>query len=122
MENFKEVYSKIIHAKLSYSPNQCPHCHGKDIIKWGFKTSNIRFLKILEYNSILRLQKQRFRCKNCGKTFSTETNIVDKICCISNNVKLTITLKLQKNISEKDIAYDFNVSPNTVNRIINSFF
>ena len=26
MENFKGVYSKIIHDKLSYSPNQCPHC------------------------------------------------------------------------------------------------
>ena len=35
---------------------------------------------------------------------------------------MAITLKLQKNISEKDIASDFNVSPNTVNRIINSFF
>ena len=122
MENFKGVYSKIIHAKLSYSPNQSPHCHGKDIIKWGSKTSNIRLLKILEYNSILRLQKQRFRCKDCGKTFSAETDIVDKNCCISNDVKLAITLKLQKNISEKDIASDFNVSPNTVNRIINSFF
>ena len=122
MENFKGVYSKIIHAKLSYSPNQCPHCHGKNIIKWGSKTSNIRLLKILEYNSILRLQKQRFRCKDCGKTFSAETDIVDKNCCISNDVKLAITLKLQKNISEKDIASDFNVSPNTVNRIINSFF
>ena len=122
MENFKGVYSKIIHAKLSYSPNQCPHCHEKNIIKWGSKTSNIRLLKILEYNSILRLQKQRFRCKDCGKTFSAETDIVDKNCCISNDVKLAITLKLQKNISEKDIASDFNVSPNTVNRIINSFF
>lgn len=122
MENFKGVYSKIIHAKLSYYPNQCPHCHGKYIIKWGSKTSNIRLLKILEYNSILRLQKQRFRCKDCGKTFSAETDIVDKNCCISNDVKLAITLKLQKNISEKDIASDFNVSPNTVNRIINSFF
>lgn len=122
MENFKGVYSKIIHAKLSYSPDQCPHCHGKEIIKWGSKTSNIRLLKILEYNSILRLQKQRFRCKECGKTFSAETDIVDKNCCISNDVKLAITLKLQKNISEKDIASDFNVSPNTVNRIVNSFF
>ena len=103
MENFKGVYSKIIHAKLSYSPNQCPHCHGKDIIKWGSKTSNIRLLKILEYNSILRLQKQRFRCKDCGKTFSAETDIVDKNCCISNDVKLAITLKLQKIFLKKTL-------------------
>lgn len=122
IENLKGKLYKIIHAKLSYSPDECPHCHAKNIIKWGSKTSNIKLLKILGYDSILRLQKQRFRCKECGKTFSAETNIVEKYCSISNDVKLAITLELQKNISEKDIASNFNVSPNTVNRIINSFF
>ena len=122
VENFKGISSKIIHAKLSYSPDKCPHCQAKDIIKWGSKTSNIRLLKVLGYNTILRLQKQRFRCKECEKTFVAETDLVEKYCSISNDVKLAITLELQKNISEKDIASNFNVSPNTVNRIINSFF
>lgn len=45
-----------------------------------------------------------------------ETDFIKKNCCISNNIKLAITLKLQKNI-----AQDFNISVNTVNRIINSF-
>ena len=120
----KGVYSKLFMLNSLILLIICSHCHGKDIIKWGSKTSNIRLLKTLEYNSILRLQKQSISfVKIAGKTFSAETDIVDKNCCISkNDVKLAITLKLQKNISEKDIASDFNVSPNTVNRIINSFF
>ena len=60
--------------------------------------------------------------KNCSKSFIAETTFVNKFCCISNDIKLAITLELQKNISEKDIASNFNVSSNTVNRIINSFF
>lgn len=121
-ELFKGTYHKIIHAKLSYSPHECPHCQSKNIIKWGYKTSNIKLLKVAGFNSIFRLKKQRFLCKNCSKSFSAETNFVKKYCCISNDVKLAITLELQKNISEKDIASNFNVSANTVNRIINSFF
>ena len=121
-ELFKGTYHKIIHAKLTYSSHECPHCQSKNIIKWGYKISNIKLLKIAAFNSLLRLKKQRFLCKNCSKSFSAETTFVNKFCCISNDIKLAITLELQKNISEKDIASNFNVSSSTVNRIINSFF
>ena len=121
-ENIKGINTKIIHAKLTYSPDKCPHCQAQKIIKWGIKTTNIKIFKIAEYNSILRLQKQRFKCKSRGKTFTAETDFIEKNCSVSNDIKLAVTLKLQKNISEKDIAQDFNISANTVNRIINSFF
>ena len=93
---FKGTSHKIIHAKLTYSPHECPHCQSKNIIKWGYKISNIKLLKI----AALRLKKQRFLCKNCSKSFSAETTFVNKFCCISNDIKLAITLELQKNISE----------------------
>ena len=121
-ENINGINTKIIHAKLTYSADKCPHCQAQNIIKWGTKTSNIKIFKIQEYNSILRLEKQRFYCKHCKKTFTANTNFVNKNCCISNDVKIAVTLKLQENISEKDIAKDFNISSNTVNRIVNSFF
>ena len=95
-ELFKGTYHKIIHAKLSYSPHECPHCQSKNIIKWGYKTSNIKLLKVAGFNSFLRLKKQRFLCKNCSKSFSAETNFVKKYCYISNNVKLAITLEYKK--------------------------
>ena len=67
---------------------------------WGYKISNIKLLKIAAFNSLLRLKKQRFLCKNCSNSFSAETTFVNKFCCISNDIKLAITLELQKNISE----------------------
>lgn len=60
--------------------------------------------------------------QKCNKTFIAKTNIVKSNCFISNNVKYGVALKASKKISEKDIASDFNISHNTVNRIINSFF
>lgn len=121
-EIINNVNTKVFHAKLTYSLDICPHCQANNIIKWGYKVSCIKILKIAEYNAILKLHKQRFKCKNCQKTFTAETNFVNKNCSISNDVKTAVTIKLKKNISEKDIAQELNISPNTVNRIINSFF
>ena len=120
-EEIKGIKTKVIHAKLTYDTDECPHCQAQEIIKWGTKTSNIKITKIAEYNSILRLQKQRLKCKSCGKTFIAKTSLVNKNCHISNEVKLAAILKLQKVVSEKDIAEDLNVSSNTVNKIVNSF-
>lgn len=79
-------------------------------------------MPISGFNVLQKLNKQRYKCKNCNKTFIAKTNIVKKCCFISNNVKYDVALKASKKISEKDIASDFNISHNTVNRIINSFF
>ena len=79
-------------------------------------------MPISGFNALLKLNKQRYKCKNCNKTFIAKTNIVKKHCFISNNVKYGVALKASNKISEKDIASDFNISHNTVNRIINSFF
>ena len=113
---------KIIHAELVYYAEKCPYCQSREIIKWGTKTTNIKILKISSDNSILRLKKQRFKCKCCGKTFIAETDFVDKNCSISNDVKLAVTLKLKNNTSEKHIAQDLKISNRTVNRVVTSFY
>lgn len=118
----KDIKTKVIHVTLSYDVFECLHCHAHKVIKYGFKTSSIKMLKIANFNCILKLKKQRFLCNKCKKTFIAETSIVNKNCCISNSVKLAINLELKKKISEKDIATLFNVSHNTVNRIIDNSF
>ena len=62
-ELFKGTYHKIIHAKLTYSPHECPHCQSKNIIKRGYKISNIKLLKIAAFNSLLRLKNRDFFVK-----------------------------------------------------------
>ena len=56
----------------------------------------IKYIPIQNYNIELELTIQRYICKNCKKTFSPSTNIVSDNSNISNNIKYTIALELQK--------------------------
>ena len=120
------IETKIFHGYLTYTPEYCPCCgcinNGfDDIIKWNWKRNcKIKITKACGFNSLLILDKQRFYCKNCNKTFTASTNIVNFRKQISNDTNLNITLELMQKGSEKDIAKRNNVSSNHVNRILHS--
>lgn len=120
----KECNAKVLHASLTYSPEYCQCCeaiNNNSIIKHGFKTSLVKIPPICNFNAFLALKKQRFFCKNCNSTFSTNTPLVQKNCNISTATKSSVLFRLMKVISEKDIDEEFNVSHNTVNRIVKNF-
>ena len=120
----KGVKTKVFHGYLTYIPEYCPKCgyineSFDDIIKWDWKRNcKIKIPKICSYNTLLILDKQRFLCKHCNKTFTASTNIVEFHKQISNDTNLNIKLELMQKGSEKDIAKRNNVSPNHVNRIL----
>jgi transposase len=118
----KGIETMVITAVLRNKPNICPHCGVSHINVHGYKTANIKIPPVSEYASILRLKKQRYYCKSCHKTFMAETTVVKKNCFISNNTKLAVANIASQKISEKDIALRYNVSHNTVSRVINSFY
>ena len=126
IENIKGIDTKVFHAYLTYIPEYCPKCghineSTDDIIKWNFKKNcDIKITKACGYNTILRLDKQRFYCKNCNRTFIASTSIVDFHKQISNDTNLNIKLELMQKGAEKDIARRNNVSNNHVNRILDS--
>lgn len=126
-EVYKQKKVKIIKAKLTYEPEFCTCCGTKftcikEYEKKGFYTSNIKIPSISNYPVLLRLKKQRYKCFHCNSSFSCTTNLVEYGCFISNNTKRSIANDLTKKISEKDIAINNNVSPNTVERIIDSYY
>ncbi len=124
IKNIKQKETKVFHGYLTYIPESCPKCGAinegfDDIIKWNWKRNcKIKIPKTCGYNSLLLLDKQRFLCKHCNKTFTASTDVVDYHKQISNDTNLTIKLELMKKGSEKDIAERNNVSPNHINRIL----
>ena len=118
------IETKVFHGYLTYIPEFCPKCgcvneSSDDIIKWNWKRNcKIKITKTCGYNSLLILDKQRFFCKRCNKTFTATTDIVDYHKQISNDTNLNIKLELMQKGSEKDIAKRNNVSSNHVNRIL----
>lgn len=122
--NIKGISTKVFHGFLTYTPKFCPKCGCvndgfNDIIKWNFKRNcKIKLPKVSCFNTILLLDKQRFYCKHCNKTFTASTSLVDYHKQISNNTKTNIILDLMNKGSEKDIAKRNNVSTNSTNRIL----
>ena len=127
VENFNGISYKVIEGILTYEPPFCPRCgcifdKKQTYEKNGFKSSDILMLDVCNHGCILRLNKQRFLCHSCHKKFFARTKIVNDGCFISNQVKYAIALELKNKISEKDIANRYRVSPNTVERIIDSYY
>lgn len=124
IKEIKGIKTKIFHGYLTYTPEYCPRCgvvnEGfEDIIKWNFKRNyEIKVTKVANYNTILLLDKQRFYCKHCNRTFTASTNVVDFHKQISNDTRLSIILDLMNKGSEKDISIRNNVSTNSTNRIL----
>ena len=125
IKEIKGVKTKIFHGYLTYTPEYCPNCgcineSFDDIIKWNWKRNcKIKVTKVCGFNTLLFLDKQRFFCKHCNKTFIATTNFVDFHKQISNDTNLNIKLELMQKGSEKDIAKRNNVSPKHVNIIMN---
>lgn len=124
-EKIKGIVHKIFEGYLSYQPTHCYKCgciFDNNFEKHGFITSNIKIPEVSGYKTILRLHKQRYLCKYCNKAFTLKSPVVNYGCFISNSTKWHIAKDLMKKRSEKDIAIDNNVSPNTVERIMDSYY
>ena len=124
IKKINNIETKIFHGYLTYTPETCPKCgcinNGpEDIIKWNFKRNcKIKITKVCNYNTIILLDKQRFYCKHCDKTFTASTNIVDFRKQISRDTHTSVVLDLMTKDSEKNIAKRNNISTNSVNRIL----
>ena len=124
-EKIKGVFHKIFEGTLTYQPICCEKCgvlFDNNFEKHGFIISNIKIPDVAGFKTILRLKKQRYLCKHCGKAFTLRDNVTDYGCFISKNTKWKIANELRNKISEKDIAKNNNVSPNTVERIMDSYY
>lgn len=124
-EKLKNITYKIFEGYLSYKPDYCYKCgilFDEKFEKHGFITSDIIIPSVSGFKTKLRLHKQRYLCKHCNKAFTLASNITEYGCFISNNTKYSIAKDLTKKRSEKDIASDNNVSPNTVERVMDSYY
>ena len=113
---------KVFKGFLKSNYCACPHCNSKNIVKNGSRNHKIKYIPIQNYNIQLKLNVQRYICKECKKTFSPSTNIVGNNSSISNNLKYTIALELQKNISLTSIAKRYNISISSVQRIMDNCY
>lgn len=114
----------VFEGTLTYKPEHCLHCHhenNQSIIKWGWKKVAILLNDVSNYKTILRINKQRFKCNACHRTFLAEDTVSDRHCFIARRVTLAILNLLTEPLSMALIARLKHVSPATVTRALRSF-
>ena len=110
----------IYYGVLSHSPKTCPHCNQNSpclISKNGHRRVKLKMPFISDKPVILYLDKQRFICKVCNKSFSTKTTEVRKYSNTSKNLRAGIIKKLSNQLTMKQIAKSYAISTNTVWRV-----
>lgn len=121
-ENIKDIRYMVINAKITYIPKVCTKCgcvnEKYNIVKNGSKTVKVLINRAGNNPIILRIKKQRFYCKHCESTFVAETNLTEKGCFISKDIKKSIIRDLCEFKSMKLIAKEHYVSSNTVARVL----
>ncbi len=127
IDSFKESFYKekkaiIIEATLSRSFSRCPYCKGaeKQLVKNGKKISMILLNRSGNKRTYLRLRKQRYHCRSCGKYFTVHTYLVAPSCFISKQVHYTILEELTVRQSIKTIAKRCDLSVTTVQRTLSA--
>lgn len=114
---------KFVQAKLTYRPTHCHQCGEENvntsIYKNGTQQSRITLPMTGTYPTYLLLKKQRFKCKECGASFTAKTPIVKKHCFITSQSKAQVLMKAAEAQSITSISKDCGVSHATVQRVIN---
>ena len=64
----------IIWGQIKGTHQECPCCHSKNSIIKEYKERRINGLKIGNKKAEINLRVPRYRCKDCGKTFTYDTS------------------------------------------------
>ncbi|WP_285110341.1 ISL3 family transposase [Pediococcus sp. AC40] len=108
-----------LEGTLDYKPMACPKCgimNNGQIIRYGWRLTTVRFAKALGNDTVLKLKRRYFRCKECQTNFLAQTSLVPKHCTISNPTRKACLEKLAEPVSLKHIANELSTSDSFVGR------
>ena len=107
----------VYYGVLEASSNSCPYCKKCKITNNGYRKVKVKIPSISDKPAILYLNKHRYICRGCRKSFTAETTEVRKYSNTSKNLRAGIIKRLSKENTSKEIAESYAVSTNTVLRI-----
>lgn len=90
---------------LNYGSLECPYCHSKEYIRWGFYERGVIYSKNNKlYSEIIKIQ--RIKCKSCKKTHALLPFGITPYKQLTDEILVIILLKEQSTFfSEDTIKY-----------------
>lgn len=107
-----------IHASVK-NMNTCPHCGAKRIWVHDHRIQKIKDTHFHGKKCLIHLKKTRYDCKSCGCRFERELDYIAKGHTMTNRLVFSIVAEFYEVYSISSIAKRYNVSSNTVLRILN---
>ncbi|SUB74274.1 Transposase and inactivated derivatives [Peptoniphilus indolicus] len=107
-----------VHAHVS-KMSICPHCGSKRIWVHDHRVQMIRDTHICGKKSLIHLKKTRYDCKSCGCRFERKLDFIAKGHTMTKRLVCSIISEFDEVYSISSIANRYNVSSNTVLRILN---
>ncbi|CDI61107.1 Transposase [Lactobacillus helveticus CIRM-BIA 104] len=108
---FKSFFYKMVQMKkhkiyeAELIQPACPCCGSLDLLHNGHLIANIRYPTAnASLSVIIRLAKQRVKCRDCDHWSMAQSELVNKYCSISNPSKLKVLSALTEDRSMTSIA------------------
>ena len=105
-------------VEQSKEDRTCPYCHSEESVIIGYYYTETNCSESENINDKLRIKRVRFRCKECGKTFSPPIKGIDRYSTISKQVEQFIINDYTKRLTFAQIADKYGL---TKQRIIQIF-
>lgn len=117
----KGVFTVVIEITLADKTESCPHCGCQEHKFHAYSWSTVNFNIINGRNCHIRLRRRRYKCKECGKTWSQFNPFVTKKTRISKECIYNILEDLRKpEETFTSTAMRYNLSPTAVVNIFDS--
>ena len=100
----------------------CPHCGSKRIWVHDQRIQKIKDTHIHGKKCLIHLKKTRYDCKSCGCRFERELDFIAKGHTMTNRLVFAIVAEFNEFHSSSSIASRYNVSSNTVIRILSCLY
>ena len=106
-----------VHASVE-KMDTCPHCGSKRIWVHDHRIQKIKDTHIHGKKCLIHLKKTRYDCKSCGCRFERELDFIAKGHTMTNRLVFAIVAEFNDLHSSTSIAKRYNISPNTVLKIL----
>lgn len=128
--NFKEIPNDpiktddgfIYELEEKIRKDKCPFCSSNLIDIKGYYFESIKMTINISIKEVLRIKRVRYKCKNCGKTFTLELTGISKYCTVSNQNKILMINDFHSPITFSDIAKKYDVTKATTLNIFDTTF
>ena len=110
-----------IHASVK-NMNTCPHCGAKRIWVHDHRIQKIKDTHFHGKKCLIYLKKTRYDCKSCGCRFERELDFIAKGHTMTNRLVFAIVAEFNELHSSSSIASRYNVSSNTILKILDCLY